>query len=122
MLEILFSISFFLFGGNIIDTKLTHHKYEEENYKKIFNLKTKESVNTYCVKHSEMENIKKLKYHDPNGGQKTIYKVTKPTENETKEEYWDNGQLKSESIIKDGVEELKFYDKEGNLLPEGDGC
>ena len=200
MLEILFSISFFLFGGNIIDTKLTHHKYEEENYKKIFNLKTKESVNTYCVKHSEMENIKKLKYHDPNGGQKTIYKVTKPTENETKEEYWDNGQmlsqidylegkrggscrqwykngqlmnegfykngkmigywmyyhengqleshgtykytesgvysrkdgvwkyyydngqLESESIIKDGVEELKFYDKEGNLLPEGDGC
>ena len=36
--------------------------------------------------------------------------------------YHENGQLKSESIIKDGVEELKFYDKEGNLIPEGDGC
>ena len=35
--------------------------------------------------------------------------------------YYDNGQLQSESIINDGVEELKFYDKEGNLLPEG-GC
>ena len=35
--------------------------------------------------------------------------------------YYDNGQLESESIIKDGVEELKFYDKEGNLLP-GEGC
>ena len=34
--------------------------------------------------------------------------------------YYDNGQLQSESIIKDGVEELKFYDKEGDLLPEGD--
>ena len=36
--------------------------------------------------------------------------------------YYDNGQIQSESIIKDGVVELKFYDKEGNLLPEGEGC
>jgi len=36
--------------------------------------------------------------------------------------YYDNGQIQSESLIKDGVEELKFYDKEGNLLPEGEGC
>ena len=36
--------------------------------------------------------------------------------------YYDNGQLESESIIKDGVEELKFYDKQGNLIPMGDGC
>ena len=35
--------------------------------------------------------------------------------------YFNNGQLQRESIIKDGVEDLKFYDKEGNLLPEG-GC
>ena len=35
--------------------------------------------------------------------------------------YYDNGNLESESIIKDGVEELKFYDKGGNLLP-GEGC
>ena len=44
MLETLFSIAFFLFGGNIIDTKLKHHKYEKEDYKKIFKLKNKESV------------------------------------------------------------------------------
>ena len=36
--------------------------------------------------------------------------------------YYDNGQLQSESIIKDGIEELKFYDKEGNLTPIEDGC
>ena len=36
--------------------------------------------------------------------------------------YYDNGHLERESIIKDGIEELKFYNKEGNLLPEGDGC
>ena len=80
MLEILFSISFFLFGGNIIDTKLAHHKYEEENYKKIFNLRTKESVNTYCIKHSELENVKKVNHYRPGGGQETKYKVSKPTE------------------------------------------
>ena len=36
--------------------------------------------------------------------------------------YYENGKILSESIIKNGVEELKFYDKEGNLLPEGEGC
>ena len=36
--------------------------------------------------------------------------------------YYDNGQLQRESIIKGGVEELKFYDKDGNLTPMGDGC
>ena len=72
MLEILFSISLFFTGGNIIDTKINHHKYEKENFKENFYLKTKESVNTSC--------------------------------------------------IKEGIEELKFYDKEGNLLPKGDGC
>ena len=36
--------------------------------------------------------------------------------------YYENGQLESESIIKDGVEELKLYDKKGNLLPKGEGC
>ena len=35
--------------------------------------------------------------------------------------YYDNGQLERKSIIKDGIEELKFYDKDGNLLPR-EGC
>ena len=80
MLEILFSISFSLFGGSIIDTKLNHHKYEKENYKEICHLKNNESVNTYCVKHSEVENIKKVKWNRPGGLQETNYKVSKPTE------------------------------------------
>jgi len=79
MLETIFSISFFLFSGNIIDIKLTHHKYEKENYKEIFNLKNKESVNVYCVKHSELENVKKLKWSRSGSLQETNYKVTKPT-------------------------------------------
>lgn len=80
MLEILFSISFFLFGGNIIDTKLTHHKYEKENYNKIFHLKNNESVNTYCIKHSEVENVKKVKWNRPGGLQETNYRVSTPIE------------------------------------------
>jgi len=75
MLEILFSISFSLFGGSIIDTKLKHHKYEKEEYKEIFYLKNKESVNTYCVKHSRLENIQKLKYSSHNGLEEIKYKV-----------------------------------------------
>ena len=80
MLEILFGISFSLFGGSVIDTKLNHHKYEKEDYKEIFYLKNKESVDTYCVKHSEVENVRKVKYNRPNGLQETNYKISKPTE------------------------------------------
>lgn len=36
--------------------------------------------------------------------------------------YYNSGQLQSESIIKNGVEELKFYDKKGNLITNGNGC
>ena len=36
--------------------------------------------------------------------------------------YYDNGQLQRESIIKDGVEALKFYDRDGKILPMQDGC
>ena len=121
MLEILFSISFFFTGGNIIDTKLNLHKYEKKNYKEIFYLKTKESVNTYCIKHSELENIKKIKYHRPNGGQETNYKITKSIDNETKKEYYDNGQIKSVEYYKDGKKEGLWirYFYNGNLSIKG---
>jgi len=36
--------------------------------------------------------------------------------------YYENGKIESESIIKNRVEELKFYDKEGNLLSEVECC
>ena len=93
MFEALFSISFFLFDGNIIDTKLAHHKYEKENYKEIFFLKNKDSVNTYCIKHSEVENVRKVKYNRPNGLQETNYRITRYTDNEITPQYWNNGQL-----------------------------
>ena len=35
--------------------------------------------------------------------------------------YYDNGKLQRESIIKDGVEELKFYNKDGKEIPTPEG-
>jgi len=55
MKELLFSFSFFLTGGNIIDATFHFHKYDKDSYKDIFSLKNKESVTTYCIKHSELE-------------------------------------------------------------------
>jgi hypothetical protein len=80
MKELLFTLSLFLTGGHIIDTKIQLHKYDKDNYKDICYLKNKESVTTYCVKHSELEDIKKIKYHH-NDGQKEKHKVTKNKKN-----------------------------------------
>ena len=80
---LLFNISFFFSNGNIIDSKLKHHKFDKENYEKIFYLKNKESVTIYCTKHSENEYVQKLKYQQHNGGgTKNKFKITKVEENE----------------------------------------
>ena len=85
MFEIIFTITFSLFGGNIIDTKLKHHKYEKEDYKEVFYLKNKESVNIYCVKHCKLENIQKKKYTSHNGLEETKYKIKVIGEEENSE-------------------------------------
>ena len=75
MIEVFCSLSFLIFGGNIIYSKLAHHKYDRENHKKIFYLKNKQAVDVYCVKHSEFEKVKKVKYYHHNNGQKIKYKI-----------------------------------------------
>ena len=82
-LEILFSISLFIFGGNIIDTKLSLHHYEDDDYKEIFFLKNKDSVIKKCTKHLKFENIEKTMRFKPEGGQEAVYKITK-----LKEDSW----------------------------------
>ena len=52
----------------------------KKNYQEIFSLKNKESVNTYCVKHSEVENVRKVRCNRPGGLQETNYKLSKPTD------------------------------------------
>jgi len=76
ILEILFSIALFITGGHLMDTKLGLHHYSDKDYKEIFYLKNKDSISKSCIRHSKLEDIKKMKSHH-NGESRTIYKVTK---------------------------------------------
>jgi len=80
MKEILFALAFFFTSGNVIDTNFKLHKYDKENFKKIYYSKNKALVTTFCVKHSELEDVKKSKYNHHNDGQKTKYQVSKTQE------------------------------------------
>ena len=82
ILETLFSLALFITSGNLIDTKFGLHKYSEQDYKEIFYLKNNKSTSKECIRHSELEDIKKIRRHRPNGGQETLYKVTKNEEKE----------------------------------------
>ena len=76
IINALFSVTLFVTGGHIVSTNLKLHHYSDDDYKEIFHLKNKASISKNCTRHSEVEDIKKIKYHD-DGGQKTTYKVTK---------------------------------------------
>ena len=82
ILETLFSLALFITSGNLIDTKFGLHKYSEQDYKEIFYLKNNKSTSKECIRHSELEDIKKIRRHRPNGAQETLYKVTKNEEKE----------------------------------------
>ena len=76
IIEIFFNLFFFISNGNILDTKLKSHKYAKGDYKEIFYLKNNDSIKTFCVKHKEFENVKKIRQYVAGGGQETHYKVT----------------------------------------------
>jgi len=82
ILETLFSLALFITSGNLIDTKFGLHKYSEQDYKEIFYLKNNKSTSKECIRHSELEDVKKLKSHH-NGESRTIYKVTKNEEKDS---------------------------------------
>ena len=76
IIEIFFNLFFFITNGNILDTKFKAHKYAKEDYKEIFYLKNKDLIKTFCVKHKEFENVKKIRQYVAGGGQETHYRVT----------------------------------------------
>ena len=81
ILETLFSIALFVNGAHVIDTRLGLHHYSDEDYKEIFFLKSKDSLSKNCIRHSKIEDIKKIIYYRPNedGGEMvTSYKVNEP--------------------------------------------
>ena len=77
IINALFSISLFVTGGNIVSTNLKLHHYSDDDYKDIFHLRNNASISKNCTRHSEVEDIKKIRSHGPDGLQNSVYKVTK---------------------------------------------
>ena len=89
ILKTLFSISLLFTGGHVIDTKLGLHHYNDEDYKEIFYLKNKDTISKNCVRHSENEDIKKIRgYRHTEEGTETVtyFKVTKNEEKDSLQE------------------------------------
>ena len=89
ILKTLFSISLLFTGGHVIDTKLGLHHYNDEDYKEIFYLKNKDTISKNCVRHSENEDIKKIRgYRHTEVGTETVtyFKVTKNEEKDSSQE------------------------------------
>ena len=77
IINTLFSLSLFVTGGHIVSTNLKLHHYSDDDYKEIFHLKNKATISKNCTRHSEVEDIKKIRRHGHNGAQETTYKITK---------------------------------------------
>ena len=80
ILNCFLSISLFISGGHILSSNFKSHHYSDEDYKDIFYLKNHDTIFKYCTKHSELENIKKIRSNN-DGVDRTIYKVVKDVEN-----------------------------------------
>ena len=77
IINALFSLSLFVTGGHIVSTNLKLHHYSDDDYKDIFHLKNNASISKNCTRHTEVEDIKKIRRYSPGGGQEIHYKVTK---------------------------------------------
>ena len=77
IINAVFSLSLFVTGGHVIDTKLGLHHYSDEDYKEIFYLKNKASISKNCTRHSEVEDIKKITHGGNNGAIETRYIISK---------------------------------------------
>ena len=80
-----FRIALFITGGHLIDIKLGLHHYSDDDYKEIFCLKNKDSISKNCVRHSKLEDIKKIRSYRPNGDSGEMVTNYKVTKNEKKE-------------------------------------
>ena len=77
ILELLFSMTLFITGGNLIDTKFGLHKYSEQDYKEIFYLKNKKQISKKCIRHSKVETLKKVRRFRE-GGSQTDFQISNP--------------------------------------------
>ena len=72
----LISFTLFVSGGNILSTNLKLHHYSDDDFKEIMNLNNKASISKNCTRHSEMEDIKKIRIAR-DGGSHASYVVSK---------------------------------------------
>jgi len=89
ILKTILGIALFINGGHIVSTNLKLHHYSDEDYKDIFYLKQNKSITKHCERHSELEDIKKIRHQRHRNGENTTvtdYKVTKNEEKEILEE------------------------------------
>ena len=63
----LISFTLFVSGGNILSTNFKLHHYSDDDFKDIMNLNNKASISKNCTRHSEMEDIKKIKVYREDG-------------------------------------------------------
>ena len=63
----LISFTLFVSGGNILSTNFKLHHYSDDDFKEIMNLNNKASISKNCTRHSEMEDIKKIKVYREDG-------------------------------------------------------
>ena len=63
----LISFTLFVSGGNILSTNFKLHHYSDDDFKDIMNLNNKASISKNCIRHSEMEDIKKIKIYREDG-------------------------------------------------------
>ena len=77
ILELLFSMTLFITGGHLIDTKLGLHHYSDDDYKEIFYLMNKKSISKKCIRHSKVETLKKVR-RSREGGSQTDFQIHNP--------------------------------------------
>ena len=77
MIRFFLILSLFITGGHLVDTNFGLHHYSDEDYKEIFHLKNKKSTSKECIKHSELEDIKKITHGGNNGVQEIRYIISK---------------------------------------------
>ena len=82
--SLVFSSALFITGGHLMDTKFGLHHYSDEDYKEVFWLKNKSSISKNCIRHSELEDIKKIRHQRHRNGENTTVKDYKVTKNEEK--------------------------------------
>tara|TARA_B100000678_G_scaffold218763_1_gene186116 strand:- start:103 stop:399 length:297 start_codon:yes stop_codon:yes gene_type:complete len=78
--SLVFSSALFITGGHLMDTKFGLHHYSDEDYKEVFWLKNKSSISKNCIRHSELEDIKKIRHQRHRNGENetvTDYIITK---------------------------------------------